>query len=163
MKRHRQAFLLMASAALSFCPMASAGAKDIADTIAAAPELSAFHSAITEAGLIDLLRSNGPLTVFVPTNEAFARLPAGTMAALLKPERKIQLIKLLKYHIVPAQIPTGEIARKEYTVKSLAEKELLLDGDEPDEGIKINKGKVVKPDIKADNGVIHYVDRVMLP
>ena len=164
MATKRKAFaLLLSTLLLGATSMVRAAAADLAATIAATPELSTFHKAVTEAGLVDLLKSIGPHTVFVPTDDAFKRLPAGTMAALMKPESRASLVKLVRHHIIASRIATQDIVNKEFNVKTLADQDLLLDGDEPADGIKIGKGKVIKPDIAADNGIVHHVNHVMLP
>jgi len=150
------ATLLLASATVS-------RAADIVDTIAGTPNLSTLAAVIKAAGIADLLKGKGPFTVFAPTDEAFKRLPASAMTNLTKPENREQLVKLLTYHVVPARLAAKDMDGKMFNTKSLNGKEIEIDADDPGEGIKINKGKVTQPDSAADNGVIHEINRVLLP
>jgi len=150
------ATLLLASATVS-------RAADIVDTIAGTPNLSTLAAVIKAAGIADLLKGKGPFTVFAPTDEAFKRLPASAMTNLTKPENREQLVKLLTYHVVPARLAAKDMDGKMFNTKSLNGKEIEIDADDPGEGIKINKGKVTQPDMAADNGVIHEINRVLLP
>jgi uncharacterized surface protein with fasciclin (FAS1) repeats len=151
------------AAAMLLAVTAAARATDIVDTIAATPNLSTLASAIKAAGIADKLKGQGPFTVFAPTDEAFKRLPGNTLNNLMKPENKEQLAKILTYHVVPARLAAKDMDGKMYKTKTLNGKELEVDADDPGEGIKINKGKVTRPDIAADNGVIHEINRVLLP
>jgi uncharacterized surface protein with fasciclin (FAS1) repeats len=151
------------AAAMLLAVTAAARATDIVDTIAATPNLSTLASAIKAAGIADKLKGQGPFTVFAPTDEAFKRLPGNTLNNLMKPENKEQLAKILIYHVVPARLAAKDMDGKMYKTKTLNGKELEVDADDPGEGIKINKGKVTQPDIAADNGVIHEINRVLLP
>jgi uncharacterized surface protein with fasciclin (FAS1) repeats len=140
-----------------------AQAADLADTIAATPNLSSLSAAIKAAGVAETLKGKGPFTVFAPTDDAFKRLPANTMTNLMKPENKEQLVKLLTIHILPAKVIEKDMDGKMYKTKTLNGKEVEIDADEPGEGVRINKAKVTKADIAADNGVIHTINRVLLP
>jgi uncharacterized surface protein with fasciclin (FAS1) repeats len=142
---------------------AAARAADIVETIAATPNLSTLASAIKAAGIAEMLKAPGPFTVFAPTDDAFKRLPANTVNNLMKPENKEQLAKILTYHVVPARLAGKDMDGKMYKTKTLNGKEIEIDADDPGEGIKINKGKVTQPDMAADNGVIHEINRVLLP
>jgi uncharacterized surface protein with fasciclin (FAS1) repeats len=138
-------------------------AADLAATIAATPELSTFSAALKAAGLDDTLKGKGPFTVFVPTDEAFKRLPANTMTNLMKPENKEQLTKLLTIHVLPAKVVTKDMEGKMYKTKTLNGKEVEIDADDPGEGIRVSKAKITRADIPADNGIVHIVNRVVLP
>ena len=141
----------------------AAQAADLAGTIAAIPELSTFSAALKAGGMDETLKGKGPFTVFAPTDEAFKRLPANTMANLMKPENKEQLMKLLTIHILSGKVVAKDMDGKMFKTKTLNGKDVEIDADDPGEGIRINKAKVTKADIAADNGVIHLINRVVLP
>ena len=143
--------------------VADARAEDIVAIIAGRANLSTLASAIAAAGMTDMLKAPGPFTVFAPTNDAFKRLPANALTNLMKPENREQLVKLLTYHVVPVRLAAKDMDGKMFTAKSVNGKDIEIDADDPGEGIKINKGKVVQPDLTADNGVIHEISRVLLP
>lgn len=143
--------------------VADARAEDIVAIIAGRANLSTLASAIAAAGMTDMLKAPGPFTVFAPTNDAFKRLPANALTNLMKPENREQLVKLLTYHVVPVRLAAKDMDGKMFTAKSVSGKDIEIDADDPGEGIKINKGKVVQPDLNADNGVIHEISRVLLP
>lgn len=143
--------------------MGTAHAADIVDTIATTPNLTTFASALKAAGMGDTLKGKGPLTVFAPTDEAFKRLTANSLTNLMKPENKDQLVKLLNFHILAGKVTEKDMSGKMYKVKTLSGKEVEIDADDPGEGIRINKAKVTTGDIAADNGVIHVINRVLLP
>ncbi len=134
--------------------------KDIVDTAVAAGHFKTLAAALKAAGLIDTLKGPGPFTVFAPTDAAFAKLPAGTVEDLLKPENKEKLVAILTYHVVPARAMAKDVAGMK-SAKTVNGKELRL---------KVNGGKVMvndatvtKADIQASNGVIHVIDSVLLP
>jgi len=139
---------------------ASAGSKDIVDTAVGAGKFNTLVTAVKAAGLVDTLKGEGPFTVFAPTDEAFAKLPKGTVEDLLKPENKDKLVKILTYHVVPGKIMSKDIAGKKASVKTVQGGELKVDAMS---GVKINEAKVVTADIGATNGVIHVIDTVVLP
>jgi uncharacterized surface protein with fasciclin (FAS1) repeats len=143
--------------------IAYARAADIVAVIAGRTNLSILASAIAAAGMTDMLKGPGPFTVFAPTNDAFKRLPANALTNLMKPENREQLVKLLTYHLVPARLAAKDMDGKMFTAKSVNGKEIEIDADDPGEGIKINKGKIIQPDLAADNGMVHEVTRVLLP
>lgn len=133
---------------------------DIVDTAIDAGSFKTLTAALTAAGLVDALRAEGPFTVFAPTDEAFAKLPAGTVEELLKPENKDKLTRILTYHVV-----VGEVLAKDVVNLKKAE---ALSGDElsiavNDKGVLIDNAKVVQTDISASNGVIHIIDTVLIP
>lgn len=138
---------------------ANAEASNIVEVASGSEDFSTLVQAIEAAGLADTLSdSSASYTVFAPTNEAFSQLPEGTLEYLLQPENKEVLQRVLSYHVLPELVPSGEISGGE--VES-------LDGglitEVTDEGITINNASVVTPDIEASNGVIHGVNRVLLP
>jgi uncharacterized surface protein with fasciclin (FAS1) repeats len=138
----------------------SARADDIVDTAVAAGQFSTLVAAVQAAGLVDTLKSEGPFTVFAPTDEAFAKLPAGTIDDLLKPENRDQLAAILTYHVVPGKIMSGDIAGATTSVDTVQGGALEVDATN---GVRINNATVVTADIETDNGVIHVIDAVLLP
>ena len=134
--------------------------KDIVDTAVAAGNFKTLAAALKAAGLIDTLKGAGPFTVFAPTDEAFAKLPAGTVEDLLKPENKEKLVAILTYHVVPAKAMAKDVAGMS-SAKTVNGKELKLkvDGGK----VMINDAVVTTADIETSNGVIHVIDTVLLP
>ena len=151
-------------AALTAVPLflgaVSAKAADIVDTAASAGQFNTLVAAVKAAGLVDTLKGEGPFTVFAPTDAAFAKLPAGTVDELLKPENKDQLVAVLTYHVVPQKIMSGDVAGKRKRVKTVQGKRLKVNAKE---GVRVNEANVIQPDIQASNGVIHVVDTVIIP
>ncbi|MCI4677728.1 fasciclin domain-containing protein [Rhodoblastus acidophilus] len=137
-----------------------AKAADIVDTAASAGSFNTLVTAVKAAGLVDTLKSPGPFTVFAPTDEAFKKLPKGTVESLLKPENKAKLVKILTYHVVRGKIPSSEVVGKRPSVKTVEGQKLHIDGRH---GVKVNRAHVVKADVEADNGVIHAIDKVLIP
>ena len=117
-------------------------------------------AAIKAAGLVDTLRGPGPFTVFAPTDEAFAKLPAGTLATLLKPENKAKLQSILTYHVVAGKVMSQDVVKLDSarTVEGGSIAIKTVDGV-----VMVNNARVIKADIAASNGVIHMIDTVMLP
>lgn len=138
----------------------AAKAADIVENAVSAGNFTTLVAAVKAAGLVDTLKSAGPFTVFAPTDEAFAKLPAGTVDNLLKPENKDQLVAMLTYHVVPGKIMSGDIAGKTAMVKSVQGSELSVDATN---GVKIDGANVVTADIDTSNGVIHVIDPVVVP
>ena len=134
--------------------------KDIVETTVAAGSFKTLAAALGAAGLVDTLKGSGPFTVFAPTDEAFAKLPAGTVEMLLKPENKAKLVDILTYHVVAGDVP-AEAAMKLTKATALDKKELAL--EVKDGALYINKSKVVTADVKCSNGVIHIIDAVLMP
>ncbi len=134
--------------------------KDIVETAVAAGSFKTLAAALGAAGLVDTLKGSGPFTVFAPTDEAFAKLPAGTVEMLLKPENKAKLVDILTYHVVAGDVP-AEAAMKLTKATALDKKELAL--EVKDGALYINKSKVVTADVKCSNGVIHIIDAVLMP
>ncbi|MEM1156804.1 MAG: fasciclin domain-containing protein [Verrucomicrobiota bacterium] len=133
---------------------------DIIDTAVAAGSFTTLATALTEAGLVNTLKGEGPFTVFAPTDEAFAKLPEGTVAELLKPESKEKLIQILTYHVVPGKVMAADVVKlTEATTVEGSTVDIKVDGDT----VMVDGAKVVKTDIKASNGVIHVIDSVIMP
>jgi uncharacterized surface protein with fasciclin (FAS1) repeats len=131
--------------------------KDIVDTAVDAGSFKTLATALSVASLIDALKGAGPFTVFAPTDEAFARLPAGTVDALLKDIPK--LTKILKYHVVSGKFSAKDVA----ALKTLRTLEGGSVGIDVTNGVKIDGANVTTPDIQASNGTIHVIDAVLLP
>lgn len=138
----------------------TAHADDIVDTAVAAGQFSTLVAAVQAAGLVETLKSEGPFTVFAPSDEAFARLPAGTIDDLLKPENREQLAAILTYHVVPGKIMSADIAGAATSVDTVQGGALEVDATN---GVRINDATVISADIETDNGVIHVIDTVLLP
>jgi len=136
-----------------------AATKDIVDTAVGAGQFETLVAAVTAAELVDTLKSEGPFTVFAPTDEAFAALPEGTVETLLKPENKDQLIAVLTYHVVPGKVMSTDLS-DDMTATTVQGSDITIDLDE---GVSINEASVVAADIETTNGVIHVIDQVILP
>lgn len=136
-----------------------AATKDIVDTAVAAGSFKTLAAALKAGELIDALKSKGPFTVFAPTDEAFAKLPAGTVETLLKPENREKLVAVLKYHVVSGKVTSDQVVKLQKAT-TLNGKDVRIDATS---GVKVNNATVVKADIIATNGVIHVVDTVLLP
>ena len=139
---------------------ARAAEKDIVDTAVAAGQFKTLASALQAAGLVDTLKGDGPFTVFAPTDEAFAKLPAGTVENLLKPENKDQLVAILTYHVVPGKVEAADVVKLD-EAKTVNGK--MVDIEVKGDTAMVNDAKVTKADIAASNGVIHVIDTVILP
>ncbi len=139
---------------------ASAPEADIVDTAVAAGDFNTLVAAVQAGDLVDTLKGDGPFTVFAPTDAAFAKLPAGTVENLLKPENKDQLVAVLTYHVVPGKIMSGDIAGQTADVATVQGGELAVNATD---GVLINDATVVAADVEASNGVIHVIDTVLLP
>ena len=154
--------LLAAAAAVTFSMVSvSAYAANIVDTAVKAGQFNTLVAALSAAGLADTLKGAGPFTVFAPTDEAFKKLPPGTVENLLKPENKAQLVRILTYHVVSGKTLSADLAGKKLDVKTIEGGMLTVDATMG--GVSVNNAKVVSADVGADNGVIHVVDSVMLP
>jgi len=133
--------------------------KDIVDTAVAAGSFNTLVAAVKAAGLVDTLKGAGPFTVFAPTDEAFARLPKGTLEELLKPENKAKLAGILTYHVVAGKVMAADV--KTSMAKTVNGKELNIKAGA--DGVMVDGARVVKTDIATSNGVIHVIDTVVLP
>jgi uncharacterized surface protein with fasciclin (FAS1) repeats len=141
--------------------MVSASAKkDIVDTAVAAGSFQTLAKALDAAGLVDTLKGKGPFTVFAPTDEAFAKLPAGTLEELLKPENKDKLVAILTYHVVPGEVLASQVTKLK-SAKTINGQSLTITSENGT--VMVDNAKVVKTDILCSNGVIHVIDSVMLP
>jgi uncharacterized surface protein with fasciclin (FAS1) repeats len=142
----------------------ASGAVAAADIVETAQDAGSFQTLLTAAeaaGLVETLKSEGPFTVFAPTDEAFAKLPEGTVENLLKPENKDQLVAVLTYHVVPGKTMSSDIAGKELEVETVQGQTVAIDAR--DGGVKVDEATVVQADIETDNGVIHVIDTVIVP
>jgi uncharacterized surface protein with fasciclin (FAS1) repeats len=134
--------------------------KDIVDTAVAAGSFKTLAAAVTAAGLIETLKSAGPFTVFAPSDAAFAKLPAGTVADLVKPENKAKLTAILTLHVMPGKVMAADVKGKKVSPASVNGEALHVDGTN---GVTVNGAKVTSADIACTNGVIHVIDTVILP
>jgi len=150
---------LTAAAAIATPVFAGSNAKDIVDTAANAGTFETLVAAVTAADLVETLKGDGPFTVFAPTDEAFAALPEGTVESLLLPENKDQLIAVLTYHVVPGKVMSTDLS-DDMTATTVQGGTITIDLDD---GVMINDASVVTADIEAENGVIHVIDKVILP
>jgi uncharacterized surface protein with fasciclin (FAS1) repeats len=143
---------------------ASAFAANIVETAASTGKFNTLLAAAKAAGLVGALSGPGPITVFAPTDAAFAKLPAGTVESLLKPENKAKLAAILKYHVVSGRIYAADVPTKPTHVKTLK-----TSGDKTIRAVRrggkvhIDNARVIAADIKASNGVIHVINRVLIP
>ena len=154
---------LIISAALSFTAL-PAHANNIVETAAKAGTFNTLIAAAKAAGLAGALSEGKDLTVFAPTDEAFAALPAGTVENLLKPENKDQLAAILSYHVLPRQLASNQLPGRTIHVKTIkAGGDRLLAVSKSSSGVTVDEANVVAADIKASNGIIHVIDKVMLP
>lgn len=137
----------------------------VVDIAADNPQFSTLVSAIEAAGLEDTLRSEGPFTVFAPTNAAFDALPEGTLETLLEPENKDQLVSLLTYHVVPGAITSDQLVGERMDVATVNGETVLIDGTggKGRAAVTVNGTEVTDADILASNGVIHVIDEVLMP
>jgi uncharacterized surface protein with fasciclin (FAS1) repeats len=134
---------------------------NIVETAVAAGQFKTLAAALEAAGLVDALTGEGPFTVFAPTDEAFAKLPAGTVESLLKPENKEKLKAILLYHVVPGNVTAKQVMKLNgRTVKTLEGASIKVSTTH---GVTVNDARVTKTDVQASNGVIHVIDTVLLP
>ena len=155
----RTSLAAIALVAVASLPARAQG-KDIVDTAVAAGSFKTLAAALQAAGLVETLKGAGPFTVFAPTDEAFAKLPAGTVENLLKPENKEKLKAVLTYHVVPGKVMAAQVTTMDSakTVQGQSVKISVVDGK-----VKIDSATVAKADVAASNGVIHVIDSVILP
>jgi uncharacterized surface protein with fasciclin (FAS1) repeats len=133
---------------------------DIVDTAVAAGTFKTLVAAVGTAGLVETLKSNGPFTVFAPSDEAFAKLPAGTVESLIKPENKAKLASILTFHVMSGKVMAADVVGKVLSPASVQGENLKVDGTN---GVTVNGAKVIAADILCTNGVIHVIDTVILP
>jgi uncharacterized surface protein with fasciclin (FAS1) repeats len=158
----RRTFLTLTCAALiasSSIAFAEGHSKDIVDTAIGAGSFTTLVAAVQAAGLVDTLKGDGPFTVFAPNDDAFAALPDGTVADLLKPENKDKLVAILTYHVVAGKVMSADLSNgmMAATVQG-GDVKIMTEG-----GVTVNGANVVTADIGASNGVIHVIDAVILP
>ena len=133
---------------------------DIVDTAVAAGSFKTLVAAVTAAGLVDTLKGEGPFTVFAPSDDAFAKLPAGTVDTLVKPENKAQLTAILTLHVVRRKVLAADISGQKLSPASVNGENLDVDGTN---GVTVNGASVTTADIACANGVIHVIDTVLMP
>jgi len=138
----------------------STAQKDVVDTAVAAGDFGTLVTAIKAADLVETLKGEGPFTVFAPTDEAFAKLPSGTVENLLKPENKQKLSSILTYHVVPGKVMASDVVNLSHA-KTVNGQSLMIKTS--DGVVTVNNAKVIKTDIDCSNGVIHVIDTVLLP
>lgn len=154
------AVALVLSLSLGTYARPKAAPKDIVDTAVAAGSFKTLAAALQAAGLVDTLKGKGPFTVFAPTDDAFAKLPAGTVEDLLKPENKDKLVAILTYHVVPGKVLAAQVV-KMTSAKTVNGQTLAISVN--DGTVTVDNARVIKTDILCTNGVIHVIDSVLLP
>ena len=133
---------------------------DIVDTAVSAGIFETLVAAVSAAGLVDTLKGEGPLTVVAPNDDAFAKLPSGTVESLLKPENIDQLVAILTYHVIPGRILSGELP----AIANVATVQgSTIEVKKDDEVVTVNQATVIQADVEATNGVIHIIDQVIIP
>ncbi|MEM9735541.1 MAG: fasciclin domain-containing protein [Pseudomonadota bacterium] len=159
---------LVAALALAACGQTTATTSapasaraDIVDTAVAAGSFNTLVAAVQAAGLVDTLKSEGPFTVFAPTDAAFAALPEGTVEDLLKPENKATLQAVLTYHVIAGEVMSSDLAGKE--LEAVTVQGTTVEIDATGNGVTVDGANVVTADVDASNGVIHVIDKVILP
>ena len=170
-KINSRSFAKSAAAGLMLLSLAGftarpASAADIVDTAVSAGHFKTLVAALQAAGLVDVLKGPGPYTIFAPTDEAFAKLPAGTCESLMKPENKAALFALLAYHVVPGKLLLADIRGRKYEAKTLEGQHIEANALEWWKRIKLNDdAKIVKADIPdvASNGEFYAIDTVLMP
>ena len=138
----------------------SSHGSDIVDLAVGTDQLSTLVAAVKAAGLVDVLKGDGPFTVFAPTDEAFAALPEGTLTKLLKPENKEMLQKILTYHVVAGEYGAAHLADGQRVATVQGDKVIVSKNNQ---GVMIDNAAVVKADIDASNGIVHVINKVILP
>lgn len=139
---------------------AQSATKDIVDTAVSAGSFTTLAKALQAADLVDTLKEKGPFTVFAPTDEAFAKLPQGTLEDLLKPANKAKLRRILSYHVVPGRVTSSEVLK---LTSAKAVSGDVIDIKASGGSVMVEEARVTKTDITASNGVIHVIDSVILP
>jgi uncharacterized surface protein with fasciclin (FAS1) repeats len=157
-------FLVVACFTLALPTLAVAGhhgtKKDIVDVAVSNGSFKTLVAAVKAAGLVNTLKSKGPFTLFAPTDAAFAALPKGTLASLLKPENKSKLVSILTHHVLAGKVPAKAVIGKMLNPKTINGTTLSVDGTN---GVTVGGAKVTNPDIMASNGIIHVINKVLLP
>jgi len=156
----KSTILAFGVAAAAACAPMMEKEPDIVDIAVSNGNFNTLVAAVTAAGLVDTLKSEGPFTVFAPTDAAFAALPAGTVQSLLLPENKDTLVSILTYHVVPGAVTSDQLAGQRLSVATVNGANVHIDGRN---GVKVEDSNVTTADIIASNGVIHVIDAVLLP
>lgn len=158
---------IFAQSAKKQCPLSTVATsatvqeeKDVVETAMGAEGFKTLVAAVKAAGLVETLQGEGPFTVFAPTDEAFKKLPDGTVEDLLKPENKEKLVQILTYHVVPGNVMAADVVKLD-EAKTVQGQKVMIKTE--DGNVMINGAKVIKADIKCSNGVIHVIDTVILP
>ncbi len=162
MKKTAIALVAFAAAVLLASSVSAGGKahKDIVDTAVSAGSFKTLTAALQAAGLVDALRADGPFTVFAPTDEAFAKLPEGTVETLLKPENREKLRSILTYHVIKGSVASSQV-KGGMKAPSLNGQDLKFTTKRG--GVQVNGSNVVKADIECKNGMIHVIDKVIIP
>lgn len=155
----KTALSITAAAALATSAFAGSATKDIVDTAAAAGDFGTLLAAAEAAGLVDTLKSEGPFTVFAPTDAAFAALPEGTVEELLLPENKDALAAILTYHVIPGKVMSTDLTN-DMEAATVNGDTVVIDLDN---GVMVDNANVTAADIETTNGVIHVIDAVIMP
>jgi uncharacterized surface protein with fasciclin (FAS1) repeats len=150
---------LLCAALFAFAVSSSHAASDIVDTAKSTGTFKTLVAALDAAGKTSMLKEDGPYTVFAPTDEAFAKLPKGTVETLLKPENKEKLGAILAYHVMQGKVMAADVKTMKAPTANGAELDVKVNSGK----VTINDAKVVKADVKASNGVIHVIDKVLMP
>ena len=145
---------------LSSTSFAGGHSKDIVDTAVGAGSFQTLVAAVTAADLVEVLKGDGPFTVFAPVDDAFKALPEGTLETLLKPENKEQLAGILTYHVLAGKVMAADVAGKRLEITMVNGTTAVIDATN---GVTIDGANVIQADIETSNGVIHVIDAVMLP
>lgn len=153
-------FVLAMGAVASFSSLSFGADKDIVDTAVGAGNFKTLAAALGAAGLVETMKGTGPFTVFAPTDEAFAKLPKGTVEELLKPENKGKLTAILTHHVVKGKVMASDVVKVKGAVALGGQR---IDVDASPKGVVVDGAKVAKTDIVCSNGVIHVIDAVMIP
>lgn len=162
---HRR-FALKATASICIAALlAACGAvvddgDDIVDIAVSKSEFSTLVTALEAAGLVGTLKGEGPFTVFAPTNDAFAKLPPGTVENLLRPENRERLVSILTYHVVPGAVTSDQLAGRRASLTTVQGSTVRVDGTN---GVRVDGANVVVANVIATNGVLHVIDSVILP
>ena len=151
---------LSVAAVLAVAALPAHAASDIVDTAVHAGKFNTLVAAVKAAGLMETLKGKGPFTVFAPTDEAFAKLPPGTLANLLKPENKTKLAAILTYHVLPGKVAAEDIAGKKLQAATVEGASVKIDATT---GVMVDDARVVQADVMASNGIIHVIDKVIMP
>lgn len=160
------AAFMLATVALAGCSQNGMGMPammsglDVVEVAANDERFETLVAALDKAGLVETLKGEGPFTVFAPTDTAFDELPAGTLDNLMKPENRDQLVAVLTYHVVPGRVMAGDLAGRQLQAETVNGNRLDIDGRG---AVKVNDANVLEADINATNGVVHVIDKVLLP